>query len=140
MTTVRPLALVPGAVLAGAAGLHVAWGLGSSFPYDDRSSLADAVAGTPEVPSRGPCFVVAAGLAAGAALVVGVGGKQRLATMARMALAASLGLRGLTGVTGMTEMLVPWSPSDRFRELDRRRYGPLCLSLSAAITICALPA
>lgn len=74
-----PLAVVPAAVLAGVAGLHILWGLGSSFPKDDRVQLADAVAGLEVMPPASACFVVAGSLAAGAALVAGVGGQHRLA-------------------------------------------------------------
>lgn len=135
MTRPSPLALVPAAALTGAAGLHVVWGMGSSFPCQDRVQLADSVAGTKVVPPASACFVVAGSLAASAAVVAGIGRQHRLAALARVAVAAALGMRGLTGVTGTTQLLVPWSPSTNFQELDRRRYGPLCLVLSAAIAL-----
>ncbi|MGH3587281.1 MAG: hypothetical protein ACRDQ0_13250, partial [Pseudonocardia sp.] len=47
-----------------------------------------------------------------------------------------LGLRGALGVAGRTDMMSPGSTSSRFRTLDRRIYGPLCLGLAAL----ALPA
>ncbi len=48
-------------------------------------------------------------------------------------MAAALIVRGLTGLTGTTGRLVSWTPSDHFVEIDRRRYGPLCLGTGAAV-------
>jgi hypothetical protein len=37
------------------------------------------------------------------------------------------------GVTGWTVLLVPWTPSRHFQNLDRRFYGPFCLALGGSI-------
>jgi hypothetical protein len=97
--------------------------------------LADAVAGVEVMPPASACFVVAGALGASAALVAGAGGQHRLALWARLAVAAVLGVRGLAGVAGLTGSLVPWSPSANFQKLNRRRYGPLCLALCAAVIL-----
>ena len=54
-------------MLAGIGALHVAWGLGSSFPFRDRAALADTVVGSDAVPGRRASLAVAGllGLAAG---------------------------------------------------------------------------
>lgn len=85
------------------------------------------------MPPAAACFAVGAGLATAAALVAGVGGQRRPVRLARTGVAVGLLLRGLTGVTGRTELLVPWTPSLRFQDIDRRAYGPLCLALGILI-------
>lgn len=91
------------------------------------------VAGTDEMPPAAACFVVGGALAAAAALVGGVGGQRGLARLARTGVAVGLTCRGLTGVLGRTGLLVPWTPSLRFQDMDRRAYGPLCLALGVSI-------
>jgi hypothetical protein len=129
----RFLALGSSALLASASALHVAWGLGSSWPMRDRRALANEVAGSAEMPSPQACFVVGAVLAGAAAVVAGVGGDRPAARLARASVATGLIVRGLAGLTGRTGLLVSWTPSDHFSEVDRRRYGPLCLGTGAAV-------
>lgn len=118
--------------LLGLAGLHVAWGLGSTWPLPDRASFADAVVGTEDVPPPAACFAVAGALGLAAALV---GGRpRRVASLRRVGaggVVAVLAARGVIGVFGLTDLISTGSTSPRFRGLDRRYYGPLCLSLSA---------
>jgi hypothetical protein len=124
--------VVTAAALAGISGLHIAWGLGSSFPSLDRESLADTVAGTSAVPGAPECFAVAASLLGAAALVADVLPLNRRLRGAGVAgTALVLGTRGVLGVSGRTGTIVSWTPSERFTKLDRRYYGPLCLALSA---------
>jgi len=118
--------------LAAVAALHALWGTGSAWPAADRDRLAEAVAGTRDMPPPAACFVVAAALTTGAALVGGAGGDGRLARLARAGVAGGLLARGVAGVTGRTALLVPWTPSAGFQALDRRRYGPFCLAVGAA--------
>lgn len=124
-------------VLAGVAGLHAMWGAGAVWPARDRRQLADAVAGTEQMPPPGACFAVAGVLLAAAALVAGAGGQRRFVRLARAGVAAGLLVRGVTGVTGATGLLVPWAPSTSFRARDRRWYGPLCLALGSAAALSA---
>lgn len=124
-------ATVTAAGLAGLAILHAAWGLGSSFPCRDRESLGDTIAGTPVVPGPVECGAVA-GLLSMAALLV-VDGAPVAASVRRIGVvgvAATLGGRGIVGLAGRTDLLVPWTPSERFNRLDRRYYGPLCAALA----------
>jgi hypothetical protein len=114
------------------AGLHVAWGLGSTVPFGDRAQLADSVIGGAAVPERAACFAVAAALGTGAALVSDM---PRLAAAPRrlglLGMATVFGVRGGLGLIGRTDVISPGSASARFRDLDRRFYAPLCLALAA---------
>jgi hypothetical protein len=124
--------------LAGIALLHVGWGCGASFPFHDRETLADTVAGARATPGPRDCFAVAGLLACAAGLVADalpVGAAIRRAGVFGVALV--LAGRGLAGVTGRTESLVPWTPSTHFNDLDRRYYGPLCLLLASGALLSA---
>jgi hypothetical protein len=122
---------VTSATLAGIGGLHVAWGRGSTFPFPTDAELTDTVAGSSVVPSPAACNAVAVALFAASALVIDVPiGPRWVRTTGRMVVAGVLGVRGAAGVSGRTSELVGWSVSPRFRRLDRRYYGPLCLALS----------
>ena len=123
--------------LGALAGLHVAWGLGASWPLGDRATLADAVIGRADVPPAAACWGVAGALGAAAAFVAE---RPRTRPRLRRVVAAGVVLaltgRGLLGLAGRTDVVSPGSSSARFRELDRRRYSPLCLVLAGL----ALPA
>lgn len=125
-------ALTGAALIAGGSALHLAWGIGSSWPARDRRELAGLVVGTDEMPDRGPCFAVAV-LLAGAAATVAADSHRPLARAARACIAGGFAVRGLAGLTGRTRVLVPWTPSARFVELDRRIYGPLCFTISMLV-------
>ena len=117
--------------LAGIAGLHIAWGLGASFPFGSRSELADAVVGAAVVPPPAACHAVAAALAVASGLCADLPvGSARLRRVGRMGVATLLAARGLMGLVGRTDLVSPGSSSPRFRRLDRRFYAPLCLFLS----------
>lgn len=118
-------------MLAGIAALHVAWGLGSAFPFENRAVLADRVAGSTAVPGPRDCFAVA-GLLLIAAGVVGdlfpIG--ERTKRIGSSGVALILGGRGAIGMAGRTGSIVPWTPSEHFNALDKKYYGPLCLSIA----------
>ncbi len=78
------------------------------------------------MPGALACGVVSAALAAAAALTAGVGAEHPVAVLSRAAVAAALLARAGTGLAGHTGLLVPWTPSQHFVELDRRLYGPVC--------------
>ncbi|WP_410905023.1 DUF3995 domain-containing protein [Puerhibacterium sp. TATVAM-FAB25] len=120
------------ALIAGASALHVLWGTGSSWPARDRRELADLVAGTSEFPGSGACFTVAAVLAGAAAVVATRAGGLR-GRAGRACIAGAFAVRGVAGLSGSTRSLVPWAPSDRFVDLDRRYYGPLCVAIAALV-------
>ncbi|MEU6998955.1 DUF3995 domain-containing protein [Nonomuraea sp. NPDC046570] len=138
MSIGRATAGVSAATLTTLAGLHVAWGLGSSWPLPDRESLADAVAGTTSLPGRGACFAVAGALGTAALLVTGR--PRRTPALSRIGaagVAGVLALRGAAGLSGRTDLLSPGSDSPRFRRLDRIAYSPLCLALAASAAVAA---
>ena len=114
------------------AGLHVAWGRGSSFPCSRRDDLSEAVVGRRDVPSPGACFAVAGALTVAALLVADVPvvprGVQRAGVTG---VAAVLAGRAALGFAGRTDLASPGSVSSRFRRLDRRIYSPLCVALAA---------
>lgn len=118
--------------LLGLAGLHVAWGRGSTFPFSDRDGLNDAVIGHRTSPSPSACFAVAGALAVAAALVADVPGLPRgVQRLGVTGVAAVLATRAGLGFSGRTDLASPGSVSTRFRRLDRRIYSPLCLALAA---------
>ena len=119
------------ATLLTLAALHCAWGMGRSFPFRDRKSLADAVIGTDEMPPPLACFVVAALLVIGAALVADVVPlPRRLRTTAVTAMTGILGARSALGFFGATSIVSPGSNSSTFRRLDRRIYSPLTFAVA----------
>ena len=131
-SAVRTLARMTTGLLALASALHLAWGLGASFPFRSRKELADAVVGAAAVPPPAACFGVAGALAACAALVADVAPvSPGLRRSGLGVMAAVFGLRGGLGLLGETGLVSPGSNSERFRRLDRRLYAPLCLALSA---------
>jgi hypothetical protein len=124
----RPLT---SAALAGIGSLHIAWGLGSSFPFRTRTELADAVIGSDAVPSAAACHAVAVALFVASGLVADVPiGPRLLRRVGRTVVAGVLAVRGVAGLMGRADLLSPGSVSTRFRTLDRRFYSPLCLILA----------
>ncbi len=118
-------------VLLALAGLHVAWGFGSSFLFRDRVTLADAVTGTDEVPTRCACFTVAAILAVGSALAAdGQRLPRTLRSRGLRAMAAVLGMRGVVGLLNKTSLICPGSDSTTFQRRDRTWYAPLSVCLA----------
>lgn len=121
-------------VLLAIAALHVAWGLGASFPFADRDLLADSVVGTDTMPSSRACLSVASLLVLAAALVARfVPLPRRLRAMALRVVTAVLVTRGVAGATGRTSTISPGSDSPAFQRLDKRLYSPLCLWLAAGV-------
>jgi hypothetical protein len=120
------------AALAAISALHVMWARGSSFPFAGGDALADAVVGSPAVPSSSACLAVAGALAFASGLVAGAPVVPRPLRRPGIAtVTAVLTLRGVAGLAGRTDLLVPGSASPRFRRLDRCCYAPLCLALAA---------
>ena len=123
--------LATAGALGAIAALHVAWGLGSSFPFSDRQQLADTVVGSDTVPGRRQSFAVA-GL---------LGDHHRPRGRPRAAHAPDAAPRPHRGVARPGDSrrvrvrrrngtLGPWSNSARFVAADRRIYSPLCLALA----------
>lgn len=130
---VRRSGYAASATLAAIAGLHIAWGVGSSFPFRSREELAIGVIGGPEVPSAVACHSVAAALVIASGLAADLPvGSRRLRSFGRAGVAGVLAIRGALGLLGRTDAVSPGSSSPKFRRLDRRLYAPLCLLLSVA--------
>ena len=127
-------AITAAALIAAASAVHALWGTGSSWPTQDRRELADLVAGTDDVPDRAACFAVATVLA-GAAAVVGWAPDGSGGRAGRACVGGVFALRGVAGLTGSTGRLVPWTPSRRFVERDRRYSGPLCVTIAALVAV-----
>jgi Protein of unknown function (DUF3995) len=116
------------------AGLHVVWATGSSWPLRDEGELLDQVVGRPggTAPSPAACLAVAGALTTAAALVSGRPRRWPWLSRAGSAgVVAALATRGALGIAGRTDALVRGSSSQRFRDRDRRVYGPICLTLAA---------
>jgi Protein of unknown function (DUF3995) len=125
------LDVVTASVLAGFAGLHVAWGLGSAFPFASREELTDAVSGTATAPSPAASFAVAGALATGSLLVAGPPAlPSRVRRSGLLAMSSVLALRAGLGWAGHTDKISPGSSSPAFRRLDRRVYSPICAGLA----------
>ena len=102
-------------------GLHVAWGLGASWPRIDREPASPAA-----------CFGVAGLLGVAAGLVAGRPRRvPRLSRLGARTVTAVLATRGAFGMAGRTDMLASGASSERFRNMDRRVYSPVCLTLAA---------
>lgn len=112
-------------------GLHVAWGLGSTWPLPDRDSFNDSVIGRDAGPSAAACFAVAGALTLAGALVAGRPANLPFRRLGAAGVVAVLGTRGGFGVAGRTDLGVPGSVSDTFRRNDRRTTARLCLTLAA---------
>jgi hypothetical protein len=121
-----------GGTLLALAGLHVAWGCGSAFPFKSGQDLAEAVVGGQEVPPPTACFAVAAALLLGGVLVHDVPHTpDALRRTGLLAMAGVFGTRAALGWAGKTDLVSPGSNSARFRRLDKRMYSPLCAALAA---------
>jgi hypothetical protein len=133
---------VASGALAGIGGLHVLWATGSRWPLPDRESFADTVAGRPAGMARGPgaCRGGAGLLPAAAALVSGQPRQAPgISRIGSAGVVTVLGVRGALGLAGRTDIVSPGSSSERFRELDRRIYAPLCLTIAALAAPAAAP-
>jgi hypothetical protein len=120
-----------GAALGLLAVLHVAWGLGSPFPFRERDELADAVIGSVSVPSRTACLGVAALLAIASGTVTkAIPMPSSLRRPALTIMILVFALRSALGFSAKTSLLSPASVSPRFQRLDRRYFAPLCLALA----------
>jgi Protein of unknown function (DUF3995) len=117
--------------LIGIGALHALWGRGSTFPFSERDQLNDAVIGRDATPSPAACYAIAGLLTAAGGLVAGLPSpRSRIRRLGVCTVAAALGTRGALGFAGKTELVSPGSVSDKFREMDKRYYSPLCLVLA----------
>jgi hypothetical protein len=111
---------IASAALLAIGGLHVAWGLATSWPRIDREP-ADPAA----------YFAVAGLLGVGAGLVAGPRRAPRLGRLGARTVSGVLATRGAFGMAGRTDLLASGASPERFRRMDRRVYSPVCLTLAA---------
>jgi hypothetical protein len=131
MPAARVVSTATAGGLTALAALHLAWAVGSSFPFADRATLADRVIGSDTVPGPTPCVAVATALTIASAAAGGrVAGPSWMRRMMAVGVAAVLGTRGALGLAGRTDLVSPGSDSVAFRRLDRRVYSPVCLLLA----------
>ncbi|MET9657111.1 DUF3995 domain-containing protein [Streptomyces sp. NPDC006510] len=136
MTIERDARRISVTALTAISGLHVAWGLGSTWPLPDRETYSDVVIGRPNPPGPVACFAVAGALGTAALLVAGRPRRRpALSRIGAAGVAGVLALRGAVGLSGRTDLLSPGSVSPRFRRLDRLAYSPLCLALATSTAI-----
>jgi hypothetical protein len=136
-------AMLSGAILAGIAALHVYWALGGLWPGHDRASLASTVIGGPastRLPSPAATLLVALALACSAALVLRAGGWISVAALPQPLARAGgwivAGVLLLRGVGGLFEVFLRSSIGGTpYAYWNRVLYSPLCLGLSAVVTL-----
>jgi hypothetical protein len=134
----RSTSITTASALAAIGALHVAWGLGSSFPFRDRAALADTVVGNDAVPGRGASLAVAGLLGVAAGLVADVlPVAPRFRRVGVLGVVSVLATRAALGFAGSTERLVAGSNSPRFVTADRRVFAPLCAALAAGAAVSA---
>jgi uncharacterized protein DUF3995 len=109
------------AALLAIGSLHVAWGLGATWPRIDRDRANPRA-----------CFAVAGLLGVAAGLVAGRPRRApRLSRLGARAVTGVLATRGAFGMAGRTELLASGASSADFRRMDQRVYSPVCLTLAA---------
>lgn len=130
----KTAALKAAAALAGIGALHIAWGRGMTYPFKTQEELGKAVFPGDEFPSASACNAVGGALFAASALTAGVGGRTWWARTGRNVVVGVLTARGIAGVTGATRRTLPESADvETFVELDKKIYGPLCLTLAGLV-------
>lgn len=140
MTTTAMARVLATAGLTGAAVLHAAWAAGSSWPAADDRELAELVTGSGDVgmPPRAASLAVAVVLGAAAVASSGplAGGRTGRPIRAVRVVAASglLGRAAVGGVVACRLLRLP-EPAERFRELDRRWYRPVCAVLGLSLLL-----
>jgi hypothetical protein len=116
--------------LVTAAGLHVAWGLGSNFPFASPDEFVDKVVGRQRRPTRRDCFAVAITLGL-ASTITAVPARHALHRATLDFMTGAFAIRALLGFTGRTHMLGLGGLSPAFRIRDRYLYAPICAALAA---------
>jgi Protein of unknown function (DUF3995) len=116
--------------LVTAAGLHVAWGLGSNFPFASPDEFVDKVVGRQRRPSRRDCFAVAIALGI-ASTITAVPARHALHRATLDFMTGAFAIRAALGFTDHAHMLGLGGLSPAFRRRDRYLYAPICAALAA---------
>ncbi len=127
------LVLILTFVLLIVAALHMAWGMGVTWPMATQSELARAVVGTAgitQMPSRMACLSVTLMLLIG---VIWLWLPNGLLTQIGLGVMAGVFL--LRGIASFIPALQRLAPEEPFATLDRRYYGPLCILLGIGTAI-----
>ena len=115
------------------AALHIYWGHGGNWPGVDRQNLVDKVFGQgTKFPSLLACYSVAVALIM-AGLIPYFTFRNQLPSALNYGPAFIFYLRGLGGYLPFFEK--KWCKI--FIDLNRKIYGPLCLTLAFAFTLLA---
>lgn len=134
----RPVAAITATALGAVAALHAAWAAGSTWPYNDATTLTRSVLGVPEAgdfPPPGLTLVVTGALTvtAGAALAR-TADSEKLRRAARMLSLPAAGVLAIRGIGGFAQsLLYPHNATPEFTHNDLRIYSPLCLGLAAGL-------
>ena len=137
MDTPRLPALITSGTLVATAGVHLAWALGSPWPFADRETWRESVfEESMREPDALAYAAVVSALLAGSASVLAADGVRVPGWSllpARLRSAAPWGVAGVVGARGALGLVL--FPGDRggarFARLNRRYYSPLCLALAA---------
>ena len=135
------IATIMATVLLGIALMHLAWGVGITWPYADGRSLARAVVGARNIksmPSFTACLLAASAIAITGLWPLMLAGPINVSVPRGITPLGStmIGLvflaRGVAPYTSVWRRLTPEQP---FATLDRLAYGPLCLALAAGYLV-----
>ena len=138
MTLVATLIFV---VLSATAGIHVLWGMGSTWPLRDTQSLINTVVGSKgmtHMPGKGLTLMVAAGIAAAGVCALWGGDVIPLLLPNWMRI-ASLSLLAAIFLVRGTATYLPFGPLmesvQPFRTLDQRIFAPLILAIGVGYVV-----
>lgn len=132
------LAAAIAASLGGIGALHVAWGLGSTWPTGDPESLARTVVGSPSLeqpPGAVACLTVAGALGiAAAAPLARFSGDARVRRAGHVLTRGAAVVLAARGTGGLVQSgLFPARVTPEFRAMDLAVYSPFCLALAAGM-------
>ena len=120
-------------ILTATAGIHVLWGVGSTWPLRDKQALVNAVVGAKgmtQMPAAWLTLMVAGGVAAAAVIALWGAGVVGLPLPAWVRPTSLAVLAAIFLLRGMVSYL-PFGPIadtvEPFRSLDMRYYAPLIL-------------
>jgi hypothetical protein len=128
-------------LLLAISALHLAWGLGSTFPAADEQALSRLVTGFKHrdgMPPRPASIAVAAATLIAGLWALALAGTMPLplpgwlTVLGGIALSLVFLARGVATYTPAWRKLTPERP---FARLDTRIYGPLCLLLGAGFAL-----